>query len=200
MRLLVVLVSLTLLGSACAASTPAAAPPPAVTTAPLTQPPAPVQTVVPTPPLPTVAVVLPVNVPRVATVAARPSPVATEPAEMRAHRLEREHPLIDPRVIEAEPSAYVGQKIHVRGLALDVKHDSAKGQTWVHLLAQIDPEERGTESMVVELPRDPAIVKDSCWSFFGTVEGSQRVTRVISGREEDVPLVRATDWLERYIC
>jgi hypothetical protein len=97
--------------------------------------------------------------------------------------------LVDPRLLVADPQSYRGQNIYLQGKALNV--DQRADYTWVHLLAQVPGKSEGsTESIVVEFrPKLPAFLKDECYGVYGVANGTQDVTRLLTGATNTVPLV-----------
>ncbi len=137
-----------------------------------------------------------------ATAEAQAKVSATQTAVARATeaaRPRREQAVyLDPRELVADPKAYIGRNILLQGKALNVEHSDGDrlnpSYTWVNLLAQV----RGrstTESIVVMLrPKDPKILSDECYRFYGVVAGTQRVTRLLTGAVNEVPLVNGYAW------
>lgn len=108
---------------------------------------------------------------------------------------------IDPRLLVADPKAYVGQNILLQGKALTVEQKAAESgglfttarsaHTWIQLLAQIRGKESfSTESIVIELsPQDRTFLKDECYRMYGVVRGTQTVRLLLTGAEREVPII-----------
>jgi hypothetical protein len=97
--------------------------------------------------------------------------------------------LVDPRLLVADPQSFRGQNIYLQGKALNV--DQRADYTWVQLLAQVPGKTEGsTESIVIEFrPKLPAFLKDECYRVYGVADGTQDVTRTLTGATNTVPLV-----------
>jgi hypothetical protein len=101
----------------------------------------------------------------------------------------RQAKIVDPRRLVAEPDAHKGQNMIIQGKALNVTQNA--DYTWVNVQAQV-PEKSTTESVVVEIrPKNPQVLKDECYRFYGMGGGSQKVTRLLTGAENSVAFINA---------
>ena len=105
---------------------------------------------------------------------------------------------LDPRQLTAEPGAFVGWNIWLQGEAQNVTHHEATGSrpsyTWIQLLARVSGRTT-TESIAVTItPKDPSILKDECYRFYGIGAGTTTVTRTLTGARDEVPHIRAYAW------
>jgi hypothetical protein len=62
--------------------------------------------------------------------------------------------------------------------------------TWVQLEAVV-PDRYVTQSIVIEFrPRAVDMLQGDCWTIYGIADGTQKVTRSLTGATNEVPLVR----------
>jgi hypothetical protein len=110
-----------------------------------------------------------------------PTPTPVPPSKATAVAL-------DPRKLAADPNAYVGENIWLQGTALNVTQNDT--YTWVQLLAQVPSHPFATESIVVEFhPRDSRILSDDCYRMYGVAQGTQSVTRTLTGASNNVAVI-----------
>jgi hypothetical protein len=105
---------------------------------------------------------------------------------------------VDPRQLSAEPKAFVGQNIWVQGEAQNVGHmeatDARPSYTWVHLQALVSGRTTDESISVIVTPKDPSILKDECYRFYGVGIGTWTVRRTLTGALNETPAIRAYAW------
>ncbi len=99
---------------------------------------------------------------------------------------------VDPRELTADPKSFVGQNIFLQGQTLTV--DDRGTYSWVQVQARV----RGrtiVEPVVVTFePKEPKILSQECYRFYGVVAGTEKVTIILTGAANEVPLVRGYAW------
>lgn len=120
-----------------------------------------------------------------ATAAPVAAATATAPAKDQAR-------VIDPRELAAEPFAFQGENLVLRGGGRNVEQQA--DFTWM-LLEAVVPGRETTENVVVELrPKDGRILRDECYRVFGVAAGATTFRLVLTGAAVDAPLVRGYAW------
>jgi hypothetical protein len=101
--------------------------------------------------------------------------------------------VIDPRRLASDPDSFKGRNIIIQGKAQTVTQHS--DYTWVQVMAQV-PERNTAESIVVEVrPKDPNLIREECYRFYGMGGGTQTVTRQLTGAENKAALINGY-WTE----
>ena len=104
---------------------------------------------------------------------------------------------LDPRELTADPRAFIGKYIILYGKALNVQvglNSLGQEYTWVALEAQVR-NKSSTESIVVKItPKVPTFLKEECYMFYGIVRGTTKVTRSLTGAQNEVPEVESSSW------
>jgi hypothetical protein len=104
---------------------------------------------------------------------------------------------LDPRELAADPRAFIGKNIILSGKALNVavsKNRVGGEYTWVQLMAQVR-NRNSTESIVIHFtPKDPKFLKDECYVVYGIVQGTEEVTRALTGAKNTDPQVSGYLW------
>jgi hypothetical protein len=107
---------------------------------------------------------------------------------------------VDPRQLTSDPQSYVGKNIILQGEALNVtQNQEDKGglftsphpaYTWVNLMAQVRGKNGTTESIAVQItPPSKTLLSEECYRIYGVVVGTEKVTRTLTGAENEVPEV-----------
>lgn len=95
--------------------------------------------------------------------------------------------MIDPRLIASSPSSYKGTNLYIQGEALNVSQYS--DYTWVQVMARIPGKDYDTESIIVEVRPKVTVLKGDCYKFYAVGQGTQKVTRTLTGASNEVPLL-----------
>lgn len=95
--------------------------------------------------------------------------------------------LVDPRLIASSPSSYIGTNLYIQGKALTVTQYA--DYTWVQVMAGIPGKDYDTESLVVELRPKVNVLKGDCYKIYAVGLGTQKVTRTLTGADNEVPLL-----------
>jgi hypothetical protein len=95
---------------------------------------------------------------------------------------------LDPRLLASDPQRYVGANFYLQGQASTVSQEN--GYTWVQLLAHPPGKLYITESIVFEVSPPITMVRENCYRIYGVGQGTQKVTRTLTGASNSVPLVR----------
>jgi hypothetical protein len=115
---------------------------------------------------------------------------ATRPAQaIKPSQMDRARAVaIDPRLLVANPRAYVGQNVLLQGQTLTVTHERAF--SWVQLQATM-PGRFDLENIAVEFyPPDTSIQKGECVTVYAVMAGVQPIRYLMTGAEHDAPVVR----------
>jgi hypothetical protein len=101
---------------------------------------------------------------------------------------------LDPRQIAADPTGYLGKNVKVVGKVNAVQQRGT--WTWAQLLAFAPPYDGNIfEPMIVETAsKDPALVRQACYAFWGTVEQPQDTKLTSTGASVSVPTLHAYTW------
>lgn len=95
---------------------------------------------------------------------------------------------LDPRALAGDPKAHVGRNIYLQGESNTV--DQKGDHTWLQLMSLVRDRDFVTESIIVEMrPKDSAILKSECYRVYGVVKGTTKVKLLLTGAEQEVPLV-----------
>ena len=87
---------------------------------------------------------------------------------------------LDPRILVGDPNGNRGTYVILRGMANNVSQKD--GFTWIQFLAEVNGQNRPTESIVVRfLIRQIKILKQECYVIYGVVSGEEDVIQVATG-------------------